>query len=103
MRAGRRSNRHCSFGAVCTHSQPPVTWSDDGTGLAVLSLEAVGIPRSDPRLSRGVAWLSVHQDAASGRWTASSVNKARDPATDIGKFMSDAATSYAAMALLHVR
>ena len=74
-----------------------------GTGLAVLSLEAVGLPRSDTRLSRGVVWLSEHQDAASGRWTASSVNKARDPSTDIGKFMSDAATSYAAMALLRAR
>jgi hypothetical protein len=32
-------------------------------------------------------------------WRAASVNKNRDPASDVGKFMTDAATAYAVIAL----
>jgi squalene-hopene/tetraprenyl-beta-curcumene cyclase len=69
------------------------------TGLVTLALERSGVPRSDPRVQRGLEWLTSHQDATTGMWSASSLNKSRDPATDIGKFMSDAATAYAVLAL----
>jgi len=51
-------------------------------------------------VSRALTWLSQHQDSAKGMWSASSLNKKRDPETDPGKFMNDAATAYAVLALV---
>ena len=81
----------------------PLDAASDGyaTGLVVLALEHAGVARTDPRLKRGLDWLVRHQDSATGAWFASSVNKKRDPATDVGKFMSDAATAFAVLALTY--
>jgi squalene-hopene/tetraprenyl-beta-curcumene cyclase len=68
-----------------------------GTALACLALQAVGV--QDSRVTKGLDWLRQHQDGASGRWTATSLNKQRDPASEPGKFMDDAATAYAVLAL----
>jgi squalene-hopene/tetraprenyl-beta-curcumene cyclase len=80
----------------------PLDTSSDGyaTGLITLALESVGLQRSDAHVARALLWLSQHQDSRTGMWSASSLNKQRDPATDIGKFMSDAATAYAVLALV---
>jgi squalene-hopene/tetraprenyl-beta-curcumene cyclase len=69
------------------------------TGLMTLALRQSGSPRAGVPVKRGLAWLANHQDPATGMWRAASLNKQRDPATDIGKFMSDAATAYAVLAL----
>jgi len=69
------------------------------TGLIVHALQQAGRSTTDPAVARGRAWLVANQDHATGMWSASSLNKRRDPATDIGKFMSDAATAYAVLAL----
>ncbi len=71
------------------------------TGLIAYALEEIGISPNEPHLSRALAWLSQHQDTTTGMWAASSLNKRRDPASDVGKFMSDAATAYAVLALTH--
>jgi squalene-hopene/tetraprenyl-beta-curcumene cyclase len=69
------------------------------TGLALMTLQRAGLSKDDPRIRKGLVWLMRHQDPVSGMWSASSVNKQRDPASDIGRFMSDIATAYAVMAL----
>ena len=73
------------------------------TGLVTLALESAADARSQPHVKRGLAWLVAHQDSATGSWFAASLNKQRDPASDVGKFMSDAATAYAVLALTAAR
>lgn len=67
------------------------------TGMVTLALQKAGV--SDARVRRGLDWLKKNQDRATGGWSASSLNKQRDPASDSGRFMSDAATAYAVMSL----
>ena len=69
-----------------------------GTGLMVAALEQSGEPSAKTTIAKGIAWLGRHQDA-SGAWLSTSMNKKRDPASDAGRFMSDAATAYSVLAL----
>ncbi len=83
------------------HDGTPLDVNTDGyaTGFLTFVLQQAGSAAADPHVARGRAWLVRHQDRATGAWSAASVNKQRDPASDVGKFMSDAATAYAALAL----
>ena len=80
------------------------TAESDGcaTGLVVLALEEDRVKPSDPILNRGLHWLEQHQ-SKDGSWRASSLNGPRDPNSEIGQFMNDAATGYAALALDNAR
>ncbi len=69
------------------------------TALAVLSLQQSGVAGASDGIERGLAWLRSNQDRATGRWIGSSLNKNRDPNSGPGRFMSDAATAYAVLAL----
>jgi squalene-hopene/tetraprenyl-beta-curcumene cyclase len=69
------------------------------TGLITLVLQTVRVPRSRLGVSRGLSWLVQHQNRSSGAWQGSSLNAERDPFSDVGRFMSDAATAFAVLAL----
>lgn len=83
----------------------PVDSASDGyaTGLITFALQQAGVSSAEPRIAKALAWLVQHQDRVAGNWMATSLNKKRDPASDPGKFMSDAATGYAVLALTQAR
>lgn len=63
-----------------------------GTGYVIYMLRQAGIPATDERIQRGVAWLKSHQ-RESGRWFTRSVNN------DKAHYITNAGTSYAVLAL----
>jgi squalene-hopene/tetraprenyl-beta-curcumene cyclase len=83
----------------------PLDTASDGyaTGLVTLALQQAGVPAADARVGKGLEWLAGHQDTKTGMWYTASLNKQRDPASDAGKFMSDAGTAYAVLALTQAR
>jgi squalene-hopene/tetraprenyl-beta-curcumene cyclase len=90
-----------TLGAFKRTDGTPLDAASDGyaTGLVTVALRQSGSTRASAAVARGLAWLKEHQDPSTGMWRASSLNKQRDPASDVGKFMSDAATAYAVLAL----
>jgi squalene-hopene/tetraprenyl-beta-curcumene cyclase len=79
----------------------PMDGKSDGvaTGLITLALQEAGVSHDSAQLKHGLSWLMSNQNAAEGFWPASSVNKRRHISSDTGRFMSDAATAYAVLAL----
>jgi hypothetical protein len=69
------------------------------TGVVLFALQESGVKNDSPPVQRGLAWLKSHQEKSEGRWLAYSLNKQRDLSSDVGRFMSDAATAYAVLAL----
>ncbi len=78
----------------------PQETAPDGyaTGLALHVLQLAGLHQDHPAVARGLTWLRANQQP-SGNWVGFSLNKRRDPKTHVGKFMSDAATAFAVLAL----
>jgi len=79
----------------------PIGQSSDGFATAVVTfaLQEGGVPRTNPAVQRGLAWLLRNQNKSEGQWASNSLNKRRDLSTNIGEFMTDAATGYAVLAL----
>jgi hypothetical protein len=69
--------------------------------LAVLSLREAGISSEDSHYQAGLAWLTSHQNRAEGFWTGFSLNKNEEHhiSSETARFMNDAATAYAVLAL----
>ncbi len=90
-----------TLGDWSRHDKTPLDTRSDGyaTGLTVYALHQAGIPANTISMQAATAWLLHNQSHTDGRWEAYSLNKQREPATDVGQFMNDAATSYAVMAL----
>lgn len=79
----------------------PQDTNSDGfaTGFTVYVLEQSGVARQSEALKRGRAWLEKNQNKTDGSWLTYSINKKRELTSDAGRFMSDAATAYAVLAL----
>lgn len=79
---------------------PQETKSDGlATGYIAFALEQAGVVRDDPHLKNALLWLIHNQNRSEGSWAAYSLNRKRDPTSDVGRFMSDAATAFALLAL----
>lgn len=83
----------------------PLDTASDGyaTGLIAFAFEQGRWPQAQNGLKRAIDWLGQHQEQSDGRWPASSLNKRRELSSDAGRFMSDAATAYAVLALENAR
>ena len=78
----------------------PLAGKSDGvaTGLVVFVLQQAGVPHSSAQLQRGLSWLRDNQ-TTEGFWSVSSVNKRKHMSSNTGRFMSDAGTAFAVLAL----
>ena len=79
----------------------PLAGKSDGyaTGLIVYVLGQAGFPQEDPHLLRGRSWLVRNQNQTEGFWPGYSLVNRRDTSSGTGRFMNDAATAYAVLAL----
>jgi squalene-hopene/tetraprenyl-beta-curcumene cyclase len=71
------------------------------TGLIIFALQQAGISPENGQLKRGISWLTANQDKTDGSWPAYSLNKNKEHhiSPETALFMTDAATSYAVLAL----
>ncbi len=87
------------------HDGTPLVTKSDGyaTGVVTYVLQQAGVKSNEPRMKRGLDWLASNQDKSDGRWMGYSLNKEKPNSPETGRFMSDAATAYAVLALTHAK
>jgi squalene-hopene/tetraprenyl-beta-curcumene cyclase len=85
------------------HDGTPQEAHSDGyaTGLIAFALLQAGIPPENAQLKRGLAWLKDNQNRTGGYWLAFSLNNNEEHhiSPNTARFMKDAATAYAVLAL----
>ena len=90
-------------GAWKRHDGTPQEGKSDGyaTGLITFALEQVGISPENVQHKQAIAWLEANQNKTEGCWPGYSLNKNEEHhlSPDTRRFMNDAATAYAVLAL----
>jgi squalene-hopene/tetraprenyl-beta-curcumene cyclase len=85
------------------HDGTPQVAQSDGyaTGLIIVALQQAGVSRENVQLQKGLAWLTANQNHTDGYWLAYSLNNNEEHhiSPDTVRFMKDAATAYAVLAL----
>lgn len=91
-----------AMGPFAAHAAAPAAPGSNAymTAFATYVLQQTAGDSGNAKLARALAWLRTHQDAESGSWQAVSMNKEFPKGSQQAKFMSDAATAFAALALL---
>ncbi len=91
-----------SLGTWVRNDRTPQETASDGyaTALVLHVLQTAGLPKDDVRIAKGLVWLKRNQ-SVTGAWRSVSLVKKREPSSHTGKFMSDAATAFAVLALTH--
>jgi len=84
------------------HPDAPAASGSDAyaTAFTAFALGKGGIAPSHPGFSRALSWLKARQDPSTGAWAAVSMNKRRPVGSMEALFMQDAATAFAAIALI---
>ena len=91
-----------ALGPWMAHADAPprVGSGNYATAFTTYVLQQAGVPASTPALVRARTLVSGRQDPATGAWPDVSMNKRRPAGSMESLFMQDAATAFAAMALL---
>lgn len=94
-----------SLGPWRPHAQAPPSKGSNSyaTGFVAFVLQKAGVARSHPALIAALGWLKSHQDRQAGYWAADSMNKKYEADSMPVRFMRDAATAFATLALLEAR
>jgi len=97
----RGSNLRSLVNLWIRSNDTPMAGKSDGyaTGLIVFVLGQAGLPYQEAHLRRGRSWLLRNQNQAEGFWPGYSMVNRRNPSSGTGRFMNDAATAYAVLAL----
>jgi hypothetical protein len=91
-----------SLGPWMAHADaPPASGSNAyATAFTAFTLLRGGLAPSDARLVKALVWLQSRQDPATGAWAATSINKRYPEGSMESRFMQDAATAFASLALI---